>query len=440
MTDANTIYQRPVELLQHLLRFDTTNPPGNEEACIIYIDNLLRSVGIGTLLLENTPGRPNLIARLKGTGSAPPLMIYGHVDVVPTDGQDWTHPPFGGDLIDGYVWGRGTLDMKGGVAMMLSAFMRAHIEGTTLPGDVVLCVVSDEEAGGNAGARFLAAEHADLFAGIRYALGEFGGFSFYVDGKRFYPIQVTEKGICWMKATVRGPAGHGSLPMPGGTMARLADALGKLSSQRLPVHITPPVQQMFETLAAHVSAPMSDALTKLIDPQHTDAVLDELGMSGRMFNALLHNTASPNVIYGSSKINVIPGSASIEIDCRLLPGQTPDDAIREIGALIGTDIEIEVVRADIPPATIDMGLFDTLAGILHEADPDSMAVPLVMFGGTDGRFFAQIGIQTYGFLPMKMPEEFNFLGAIHAADERIPATAVEFGTEAVFQALQRFGA
>ncbi len=439
MTGVNTIYQRPAEMLQALVRFDTTNPPGNEAECITYLDGLLKSIGQQTTLLYKDPNRPNLIARLKGAGSAPPLLLQGHVDVVPATGQPWTHPPFSGEVIDGNIWGRGTLDMKGGVAMMVAAFMKAKAEGTTLPGDVLLCVLSDEEVGGDAGAKFLVEEHAELFEGVRYALGEIGGFSLHFGGKCFYPIQVAEKGVCWMRATMRGQAGHASMPMPGGAIVALADMLAALGTERLPVHITPAAQLMLEAMRDALDGDMKTLMENLLDAEQADAVLDELGDSGRTLNALLHNTASPTIIQASSKINVLPAAITVEIDGRLLPGQTAEDMVAEIRALIDDDIELEVVRTDPMAADIDMALFDTLAGILREADPDGIPVPMLMPAVTDGRFFSRLGIQTYGFTPMKLPPDNDFLSSIHNADERIPVEALDFGTDAIFKALQRFG-
>src|SRR5215204_4312029 len=206
-----SIYTRPVEILQRLIRFNTTNPPGHEAECIAYIRGLLTEAGIESTIIEKTAGRPNLIARIQGAGKAPPLLLYGHVDVVTTQNQQWEHPPFEGQLIDGFVWGRGALDMKGGVAMMLAAFLRANAEGLQPPGDILLAIVSDEEVGGDDGAKFLVEHHAELFKDIRYAIGEFGGFSLNVGKQRFYPIMVAEKQVCWMKATVRGRGGHGSI-------------------------------------------------------------------------------------------------------------------------------------------------------------------------------------------------------------------------------------
>jgi acetylornithine deacetylase/succinyl-diaminopimelate desuccinylase-like protein len=438
MTEPTTLYQRPAELLQNLIRFDTTNPPGNEAECIAYIDGLLQSLGIETTILAKEPARANLIARLKGTGSAPPLLLYGHVDVVSTAGQKWTHPPFSGDLIDGYIWGRGALDMKSGVAMLLAAFMRAKAENLSLPGDVILCIVSDEEVDVGFGVSYLVAEHAEQFEGVRYALGEFGGFAFYVGDKRFYPIMTAEKQVCWMRATIRGPGGHGSTPLRGGATARLAKFLHTLDRKRLPVHITPIARQMIETMAAELPRPTRTLLSQLLNPMLTDRVLDLLGERGRTFNPMLHNTATPTMLKGGTQVNVIPAEITVDLDGRLLPGFSPDDMLRELRNLVGDDVELEVVLFQPGPLEPDMGMYNMLASVLREADPTGIPTPLLLSGVTDGRHFAKLGIQTYGFLPMQLPPDFNFAQTIHAADERIPADALDFGADAIYTALQRF--
>ncbi len=250
--NVTPIYERPAELLQNLIRFDTTNPPGNERPCIRYINSLLRESGIRGNIVARTARRPNIFARLKGEGKAPPLLLYGHVDVVTTSGQKWTYPPFEGRIVDGYLWGRGALDMKSGVAMMLAAFLKARAEKIPLPGDVIFAAVADEEAGDQFGMNYLVNEHPDLFKDVKYAFGEFGGFNLTVSGKRFYPIMVAEKQTCWMKATFTGPAGHGSMPIQGGAMAKLAQALRLLDTHQLPVHVTPAVRMMIENLARNV--------------------------------------------------------------------------------------------------------------------------------------------------------------------------------------------
>jgi acetylornithine deacetylase/succinyl-diaminopimelate desuccinylase-like protein len=366
------------------------------------------------------------------------LLLQGHVDVVTTANQDWTHPPFEGKAVDGYVWGRGALDMKGGVAMILAAFLRAKAEDLAPAGDIVLAILSDEEAGGDYGANYLVENHSDQFEGIRYAIGEFGGFPLYIGGRKFYAIQVADKRFCWMKIILRGPGGHASSPVRGGIMARLARLLQSLDQHRLPVHVTPVAHQMLEAIAADVPSPMSSAFQQLLDPALTDTVLDQLGPQGSMFDAVLHNTVNATLVQGGEKINVIPGEITLKLDGRLLPGYTSDDMAAELRPIIGEDVELEVVRYDPPTPEPDMGLFDTLAGILREADPEAIPIPLLLTATTDAKHFARLGIQTYGFLPMNLPEEFVFFETIHAANERIPVEAVDFGANAVYQALRLY--
>ena len=260
-----SIHSSPVEILQALVRFDTTNPPGNEFLAINWVRDFLASAGIESKLLAKDPNRPNLIARLKGSGSAAPLLLQGHVDVVTTTGQNWTVPPFSAEIHNNYIWGRGTLDMKGAVAMMLSAFVRAHFEKVPLPGDVILCLLADEEAGGNFGAKFLVEEHASIFKDVCYALGEAGGFSLGIMGKTFFPIMVAEKQICWTKITLRGTGGHGSMVHRGGTMAQLGKILQSLDEKSLPIHITKPVKDMFLGIANGLSFPANMFLKQLLN-------------------------------------------------------------------------------------------------------------------------------------------------------------------------------
>jgi acetylornithine deacetylase/succinyl-diaminopimelate desuccinylase-like protein len=428
----------PVELLQRLIQFDTTNPPGNESECIAYIDTLLNKIGLETTRLAKDPNRPNLISRLKGIGSAPPLLLYGHVDVVTTANQQWTRPPVEGKLVDGYIWGRGALDMKSGIAMMLSAVTRAKTENLIPAGDIVLAILCDEEAGGDYGAKYLVENHSDQFSGIQYALGEFGSFTNHIGPKRFYPIQIAEKQICWIKATVRGPAGHGARPMRGGAMSRLANLLQLLDKHRLPVHITPVARQIIKIMESNVAFPKSLILHQLLNPVLTDTILNLLGNIGESLDPLLHNTVNATIVRGGDKINVIPGEVSVELDGRLLPGFSPEDMIKEVRQIIGDEVELEIVRYEPGPAEPDMGLFGELAGILQDADPGAIPMPLLLPAVSDARIFSRLGIQTYGFTPMKLPPDFNFLKTIHAADERIPVDAVAFGADAIYELLNRY--
>ncbi len=427
-----------MELLQQLLRFDTTNPPGNESACIGWIGGMLEELGCEVRIVAGDPARPNLLARLPGRGEAAPLLLQGHVDVVAARGS-WRHDPFGGELHDGYVWGRGALDMKGGVAMMLSAFMRAKAGGLTPPGDVILCLLADEEAGSDLGANFLVSEHADLFKDVRYSIGEFGGFTMEIAGRRFYPIMVAEKQVCWTRATLRGRAGHGSMPIRGGAMGKLGRLLYRLDRGRLPVHVTSVVRSMIEAIATEVPSTLAVPLRGLLIPRITDRLLDAFGERGMIFDPMLHNTASVTLVHGGDKINVIPGEVSLEIDCRLLPGYGPEELFAELRALAGVEMELEVLRHDPVSADPDLALFGTLAGILRELDPAAKPIPMLLPGVTDGRFFSRLGIQTYGFLPMQLPEDMPFMQLIHAEDERLPADAIEFGSQAILRVLERFG-
>jgi acetylornithine deacetylase/succinyl-diaminopimelate desuccinylase-like protein len=435
--DSEGIEDRPVELLQRLLRFDTSNPPGGERECVEWIRELLEGIGCECRVLSLDPQRPSLVARITGRGEAPPLLLQGHVDVVAARGT-WLHEPFAGELHDGYVWGRGALDMKGGVAMMLAAFMRAKVSGAPPPGDVILCVLADEEGGSELGASFLVRDHPELFADVRYALGEFGGFTMQLAGRRFYPIMVAEKQVCWTRATIRGPAGHGSMPLRGGATGKLGRLLARLDARRLPVHVTPVARSMIEAIAAELPAALALPMRAMLKPRLTDRLLDAFGERGRVFDPLLHNTASATILAGGEKINVIPSEISLQLDCRLLPGFGPQDVFAELRALTGVEMELEVIQYDAGAAEPDLGLFATLADALRELDPTAKPVPLLLPAVTDGRFFSRLGIQTYGYLPMQLPQDMAFMQLIHAENERLPAAAVEFGTQAIGRVLERF--
>jgi acetylornithine deacetylase/succinyl-diaminopimelate desuccinylase-like protein len=440
--DAATIYDRPVELLQKLIRFNTTNPPGNEAECIRYIDNLVTGSGVQTSILSLDSRRPNLIARLKGQGNAPPLLLYGHVDVVSTENQSWQHPPFAGELADGYVWGRGALDMKGGVAMMLAAFLRAKADSISLPGDVILTVVSDEEKGGEYGAKYLVQNHAAQFAGVRYAIGEFGGFSFYVGKKTFYLIMVAEKMPIGILLTLRGPTGYPTMTYRGGAMAKLSKVLRRLEQAHFPVHVTTATKLMIRTMSKALPFPSNFVMRQLLNPIMTDGMLKLLGKQVEQFHPLLHNTVNANALMWADELTIIPDRIGVQLLCVMLPGFTPDKMLTELRSILGVDVELEVNHTlyyDPVPAEPNMGLYNTLASILREANPSGIPTPLVLPTATDGRIFSRLGIQTYGFLPMNLPRGFAFWEATHTVDERIPVDAMTFGTDAIFKLLQRFG-
>jgi len=429
----------PVTILQTLIRFDTTNPPGNEVEVVTWIKQLLESFGISSKIFALEPNRPNIVARLKGSGEAPPLLLYGHLDVVTTHGQDWEQPPFEGKIIDDYVWGRGALDMKAGDAMFLTAFIHAHQENLPIAGDVILAFVSDEEGGGDFGARYLVEKHPDLFEGVQYALGEFGGFSFYFAGRKFYPVMVAEKQICAMCAIIRGPGGHGSLAQVGGTMARMAKAISALENEKLPVHITPELKLMVSAVSEYLPVPYHLAMRLLLHSSLSNFIIDLVGPAGRILEPLIRNNVNATMVRGGEKINVIPSEIHLGLDGRLLPGFEPQDMLAELQPILGENVEIQVERYDPGPSETDMSLFPLLKKMIENADPDGIPIPFFLAAVSDARFFSQLGIQTYGFIPMNLPPQFSFSELIHAANERIPIEALNFGTSVINNTLINYG-
>jgi acetylornithine deacetylase/succinyl-diaminopimelate desuccinylase-like protein len=399
--------------------------------------------------------RPNLIARLSGRGAAPPLMLYGHVDVVPAEPSEWRKPPFEGEIEDGFVWGRGALDMKSGVAMMMCAILRACANGSSPAGDIVFAALSDEEAGSRVGARYLVDQHPELFKDVRYGISEFGGYTMHMAGHRFYPIQVAEKQTCQVKATVHGGGGHASLPPRGAATATLGRLLTDLDEKRLPVHLTPVVQRMLEGMAEVLPTAAGPAarqavrktaqlpetmapLSQLLGRQLVDRLLDHAGDTVAVLDPLLHNTAVPTIVRAGEKENVIPSECSVVLDGRVLPGQQPDDFLRELRDVVGPDVELEVIAFDQTDCDVDYGLYPVLADILDELDTGATPIPMLLPAVTDGRLFARLGIQSYGFMPLRLEPSFNFMETIHAADERVPVDALEFGTSAIAQLLASY--
>ncbi len=430
----------PVPLLQELIRFDTTNPPGNEAACLAHLRDRLSAAGISSRLLGGHPDRPNLVARVEGRGEAPPLLLQAHVDVVTTVGQEWAQPPFEGRLLDGYVWGRGALDQKSGVAMMAAALLQLAEEGRKPPGDVVFCALADEEAGGVHGAQFLVERHPELFEGIRHGLGEGGGSVIYFGGRRFYTLMVAEKRSCRLRATFRGPGGHASRPLRGTAMGRLGRALVGLEQNRLPVHITAAARMLVEAISEALPGAGGEPFRRLLDPAQTDDVLDGLDpIHANRLDATLHNTVSPTLVQGGIKINVIPSQVSLDLDGRMLPGFEPDQFLAEVRQLIGTTTDLEILNQGPRMPEPELGpAFEMLRGVVEEADPGARVVPQLTTGATDARHFARLGIRTYGFLPKRMPPEFTGEETVHNADERVPAEAVRFGAGCIHQALLKY--
>lgn len=435
MTGASQV----VDLAQRLVRIDSSNPPGRERECIALLADELRSAGLEPRILARDSDRPNIVARVAGRGEAPPLLLYGHADVVPAASDGWRHDPFAASVVDGELWGRGALDMKGGLAMLATVILQAARPGAQPPGDLVFAVNSDEEAGGDHGAAWLVDEHPELFEGVRHALSEFGGYSHHVAGRRLYPVQVAQKRRCSLRATIRGQGGHGASPRRGQVAGKLGAALTAIDRRRLPTHLTAPVRLMIEAMASGLPAPLQAPLRLLLVPPATDAVLRLAGSQAEDLDPLLRNTATATVVRAGEAWNVLPTEAQIDIDGRLVPGHEPAELLDELAAILPGDTSLEIVHADPPAARLepDLELLPLLRSVLHEEDAEGHAFPLVTAGMTDARHYDRLGIQTYGFLPMRLPPGL-MPQLLHATDERIPISALDPGVAAIRRVIDRY--
>lgn len=441
--DDQDTYLDPVPLLQRLIRFRSVNPPGDEGECVRFIADVLERAGAETRMVAKDPDRPNLVARIPGAGTAPPLLLHAHADVVPTDGQQWTHPPFCGDIIDGHVWGRGAIDMKGGLAMMVSSLLRLRAEGAAPAGDVLVAVSPDEEAGSAVGARYLVREHPDLVSSAAYAIGEDGGAVMSCLPRRVHPIVVAEKRACWMRVTLRGRGGHASRQgWSGTTMGKLARMLTVLEHRRMPVHLTPALQRMLTELAAAADEPLAGALRELqsgapdaVAPFHLMSEADAVYL-----DSVMRHTANATIVRTSEKINILPAEITVDIDGRVLPGGwTADDYRAELRELIGPEPEVELLlEGDPMPDPVFGSFYGSLVGVLGAADPDGVPLPMITPASTDARLFSGLGIACYGWLPMSLSAGSRYQDAMHGADERVPVDALRFGADCLHRLLLRY--
>jgi acetylornithine deacetylase/succinyl-diaminopimelate desuccinylase-like protein len=413
-------------LCRDLIRIDTTNTgdlatSAGERVAAEYVAEKLGEVGIDCTLLESAPGRANVVARIAGGDpSRGALLVHGHLDVVPAEASEWSVHPLSGEIQDGFVWGRGAIDMKDFDAMALAVVRDWARTGYVPPRDVVLCYTADEEAGSDYGATFLVDKHPALFDGCTEAIGEVGGFSFTVSNDlRLYLVQTAEKGIDWLRVHATGRPGHGSFVHHDNAVTALCDAVARAGRHRFPVVVTPTVRSFLEQVA--------DALQIDLDPDNPEQAIDKLGPIASIIGATIRNTANPTGLSAGYKHNVIPGRASATIDCRTLPGQS--ELFREqLKAVLGPDIELEQVHRQPPlETTFDGALVDAMAAALRAEDPGARAVPYMLSGGTDAKQFARLGIRCFGFSPLKLPADLNFSALFHGIDERVPVEGLQFG-------------
>jgi acetylornithine deacetylase/succinyl-diaminopimelate desuccinylase-like protein len=437
-----------VEHLRDLIRIPSVNPPdggpdaaagrdprGGEAAAARYLAEVLDGEGIASEVIELTPGRGSCVARLGASGPAtePPLVLLGHIDVVPVDAEAWTRDPFGAELVDGVVWGRGAIDMKNMVAMELRVMLALRRSGADLRRDVVFAAVADEEAGGEHGARGLVEQRPELFhdaAGrpAAAALNEVGGYSITLDGRRFYTIQVAEKGIAWTRLRTTGTTGHGSMPHDANAAVRLARAVTALTADQAerPARVIGVVGDFLRALGLGSVADLAET-----DPAGASAALEDRvadPVLRRSIDAMLRDTVTPTVLHSGKKVNVIPGAGEAELDVRTLPGTDQAGLLGRLQARVGDDATVESVMTlpsiEWPADTEIVALMDSA---LRAADPDGVPVPMMITLGTDAKALAQLGIPCYGFAPLRLEPEMPFLSLFHGHDERIPVSALAFG-------------
>ncbi|CAN2200050.1 ArgE Acetylornithine deacetylase/Succinyl-diaminopimelate desuccinylase and related deacylases [Candidatus Nanopelagicaceae bacterium] len=415
-----------VKICQDLIRIPSVNfgeGRGDEKAVAEYIVSSLAEVGIASEIFESAPNRCNVIARLPGRDATRPgLVVHGHIDVVPANADDWSVDPFAAEIREGMIWGRGAVDMKNMDAMILAIVRKWARTGYKPPRDIVLAFFADEEAGMTFGSRWMAAEHPEVFAGCSEAISEVGGFSVTVaDGKRLYFVEAAQKGIHWMKLTAHGRAGHGSMMNDENALTSIAEAVAKIGRYEWPQRYTKTVKALFSKIA--------QVTGKKYDESDLRPLLSEIGPTARMIGATLQNTANPTMLEAGYKANVIPGSASAVIDGRFLPGYE-DELNKTIREIIGPDISIETISRDIAlEIEFEGDLVEAMCKAITTFDPEGIPVPYLMSGGTDNKALSELGIIGYGFSPLQLPADLDFMALFHGVDERVPISGLEFGVK-----------
>jgi acetylornithine deacetylase/succinyl-diaminopimelate desuccinylase-like protein len=405
-----------------LIAIDTSNygdePGPGERKAAEHVAQLLDEVGIACEVIESEPGRTSLVARWGGdTGE--PVLLHGHLDVVPAAAEDWTVPPFAGEVRDGLVWGRGAVDMKDFDAMLLSS-VRARARAGAVPArPLVLCFTADEEAGGAKGAGHLARHHRDLIDDCTVAIGEVGGFSTTVRDRRVYLVEAAEKGMAWVRLTARGNAGHGSMRHPDNAVTTLASAVARIGQHEWPVRLTPTMEVLLAAVA--------DLAGTEATPANAETLVEEFGSAARMIAAVIRNSTNPTMLRAGYKTNVVPGTATAWVDGRFLPGYE-DEFWATLATLVGPEVEMEreVHLAGIE-TTYDGPVAAAMTAAILAEDPDAIVAPYLMSGGTDAKYWHDLGMRCFGFTPLRLPADLDFTSLFHGVDERVPVDSLEFG-------------
>jgi acetylornithine deacetylase/succinyl-diaminopimelate desuccinylase-like protein len=421
---STDLVDETIRICRELIQIPSVNygdGKGNEKEVADHVVQLLKEVGIDSRIYESAPGRCNVIARIKGSNNKlPGLVVHGHLDVVPANSSDWSVDPFKAEIKDGYIWGRGAVDMKNMNAMILATVRNWTRNGFTPQRDIVLAFFADEEAGSIFGSHYMVDHHPEVFSGCTEAISEVGGFSVTLsNGKRLYLIETAEKGIHWMKLTADGRAGHGSLMNQENAVTRISEAVARIGNHQWPQRYSSTVKIFFQRIA--------QATGRTYDEKDLRPLLSELGFASRMIGATLQNTANPTMLEAGYKANVIPGSASAVIDGRFIPGYE-EELNETIRTLVGPDIKIETITRDRAlEVSFEGDLVEQMCKSLMKHDSDAIPVPYVMSGGTDNKALSVLGITGYGFSPLKLEKDFDFMAMFHGVDERVPIEGLTFG-------------
>jgi len=442
------VREEVTDFLSNLIRINTTNPPGNETAAAKYVAKNLEKDDFKCELFESAPGRGSVVTRLKGSGKKPSLLLLSHLDVVAANPKEWSEEPFGGVVKDGFIWGRGALDMKGMTAIEVMALKLLKRNNVKLKGDVILAATADEEKGGDAGAGWLVKNHLDKVK-ADYVLNEGGGMAISANGNMVYTVQTAEKGIYWFRVRAKGKPGHGSVP--GGAdnaIMRMNKVVDRLGNYRAKIMLIPTVKQ-YLTQMAEADKQLRPYLAQILqNPEEADEQLDKLAQRDNYLaeeiRARLRMTATPTMIHGGVKENIIPSECEAVFDCRVLPGHSPSQAMNEIKALlrdVGLDkLEFETIQANDPSeSSLKTPLYELIVKVMKEFEPTCSVAPVMLTGGTDSRFFRNIGNACYGFHPVRPETSYSEMQkTIHGIDERISIENLVLGTSILNNIIERF--
>lgn len=401
--------------LRALIRLDTTNPPGNERIAADYIADALGAHGLDSVIREGAPTRANLVTRIAGADSSKgSLLLSSHTDVVPVERGGWSREPFSAEIAEGCVWGRGSIDMKSKCAMDVVLMTAIKRTGAKPDRDVILAAVADEEAGSDQGAKFLVERHPELVRAA-YVLNEVGGFTVHLGNRRFYPIQVAEKGFVTIRMKVTAAPGHGSMPRQDTAIAKISELITKIVHTPMPRKVSSLMRTTLQEMGVPIDSP------------------------GPLFQPMLANTVSPTILRAGYKDNVIPGEASVVLDGRTLPGEDPESFMAELRAIVGPEPTFELIKTAPPAETSpDTPLYELIVKTVEAADPGARAIPWMIPGATDNKFYSKLGAACYGFMPVKLEPHMPFGSLFHGNDERMPIDGFFWGLKVYCEVVLKF--